>query len=131
MADTDAVSTDPRAAVGPNELLAFVLELAALAFLCWWGFATGANVLMSIVLGIGAPVVAAVLWGLFAAAQRPRFSLPRPGVLAVKAVVFGGATAALVALGQPILAAVFAVVVVVNLVIAERRRMAENGPSQG
>jgi uncharacterized protein DUF2568 len=102
--------------IGPNEVLAFFLELAALAFLCWWGFATG-----SVALGIGAPLAAAVVWGLFAA-PRARFSLPRIGVLAVKVLVFGSATAALAAVGQPVPAAVFAVIVVVNLAVEQRRR---------
>ena len=105
--------------IGPNELLAFLLELAALAILCWWGFATGAG-LASVALGIGVPV-AAVLWGLFAA-PRARFSLPRIGVVAVKVLVFGGATAALAALGHPVPAAAFAVIVVVNLIVEQRRQ---------
>ena len=104
--------------IGPNEVLAFLLELAALAILCWWGFATG-----PFVLGIGAPVLAAVVWGLFAA-PRARFSLPRFGVLTVKVLVFGAATAALAALGLPIPAAVFAVIVVVNLAVEQRRQRA-------
>ena len=115
------MTTGPRVSVGPNELLAFLLELAALAILCWWGFATGAGVPASIALGIGAPLVAAVVWGLFAA-PLARFSLPRAGILAVKVVVFGGATAALAVLGHPILATVFAVIVVVNLAVEQRRQ---------
>jgi hypothetical protein len=106
--------------IGPNEVLALCLELAALVFLCWWGFATGTG-LTAVALGLGAPALAAVLWGLFAA-PRARFSLPRLAVVAVKVLVFGAATAALVALGHPVPAAAFAVVVVVNLAVEQRRR---------
>ena len=114
------MTTGPGVSVGPNELLAFLLELAAVAILCWWGFATGTG-FGSVALGLGAPLVAAVLWGLFAA-PRARFSLPRIGVVAVKVLVFGSATAALAVLGYPIPAAVFAVIVVVNLAVEQRRR---------
>lgn len=123
------MATQPRAWIGPNALLAFLLELVALACLCWWGFATGPNVLLSIVLGVGLPVVAAVVWGLFAA-PRARVPLPRAGVLTVKILIFGAATAALAALGQPILAAVFALVTAVNLIIAERTRARSRSPGE-
>ncbi|MFC0431656.1 YrdB family protein [Kutzneria buriramensis] len=106
--------------IGLNEVLALVLELAALAILCWWGFATGTGV-TAIALGIGAPLVAAVIWGLFAA-PKARFSLPRPAVLAVKVLVFGAAAVALAALGHLVPAVVFAVIVVVNLIVEQRRR---------
>ena len=115
------MTTGPGVSVGPNEVLALVLELAALAILCWWGFASGATVATSIGLGIGTPVVAALLWAMFAA-PRARYTLPRPGVVAVKVLVFGGAAAALLGLGHPILAAVFAVIVAVNLIVEQRRR---------
>jgi membrane protein YdbS with pleckstrin-like domain len=120
MADTDAVTTGTQASVGPNDLLAFLLELAALAGLCWWGFATGSGV-PAVALGVGAPVAAAVVWGLFAA-PRARRPLSRGGTLAVKALVFGSAAAAVAAIGHPVLAGVFAVVVVVNLTVADRHR---------
>ena len=43
----------------------FGLELAALAALGYWGIETGDGAVTKIVLGLGAPLVAAVLWGLF------------------------------------------------------------------
>ena len=119
MAETGAVNTGTQASIDPNDVLAFLLELAALAALCWWGFATGAGV-VAVALGVGAPVAAAVVWGLFAA-PRARHPLSRVGTLAVKALVFGSAVAAVVVLGHPVLACGFALVVVVNLVVAQRR----------
>lgn len=97
-----------------NEGLAFLLELLALAVLAYWGFKTGHGIAPKLVFGIGAPVLAAVLWGLFAA-PRATVSLPLAGVLLVKAVVFGAAVAALVATGHVLLAVVLAVVVVANV----------------
>ncbi|MGI5166084.1 DUF2568 domain-containing protein [Spirillospora sp. CA-253888] len=50
-----------------NEGLAFVLEALALILLAWWGFTTGGALVLHVLPGIGAPVSAAVLWGMFAA----------------------------------------------------------------
>ncbi len=97
-----------------NLTLAFVLELCALAALCYWGFSVGGGPVAKAVLGIGAPVCAAVLWGLFAAPRAP-VSLPLLGQ-GTKLLVFGSATLALYATGHPILALVFAIAVVANAV---------------
>lgn len=56
----------PRGLHAANEALAFLLELAALAALAWWGFTTGSSLLVRVLLGVGTPLVAVVLWGLFA-----------------------------------------------------------------
>ncbi|MFD7066342.1 YrdB family protein [Streptomyces sp. NPDC059913] len=106
-----------------NEVLAFLVELAALGALAWWGVAAGDGVAARVLLGVGAPVVAAVVWGLFAA-PRARFRPPLAGVLLVKAVVLGSGAYAVHAVGHPVAAVCFAVVVVVNTVLAEgfRRR---------
>jgi hypothetical protein len=113
-----------------NELLAFLLELAALAALGYWGFRVGSGVPLKILLGVGAPVLAAVLWGLFAA-PRARFTVPPGGVLAVKVLVFGAAAAALYAAGQRTLAIAFAVLVALNtivLTVTRNRRHGSVGP---
>ncbi|WP_406459235.1 YrdB family protein [Streptomyces sp. NBC_00876] len=111
-----------------NEGLAFLLELAALACLCWWGFTAGDGLAVHLLLGIGLPAVAIALWGTFAA-PRARIRLPLAGVLAVKAVVLGGGALALYGVGHPVAAVVMAVVVVVNTALAEtfRRRPAAEG----
>jgi hypothetical protein len=100
-----------------NEALAFLLEIVALGALAYWGFHVGNGGAAKAVLAIGAPLLAAVAWGLFAA-PRARFKVPLAAVLVVKALVFGAATAALVATGHLVLAAVFAVVVTANTAIA-------------
>ncbi|MFD5191453.1 YrdB family protein [Streptomyces sp. NPDC058357] len=111
-----------------NELLAFVVELAALGALGWWGFAAGDGVVFRLLLAVGAPVAAAVVWGLFAA-PRARFRPPLAGVLLVKAVVLGSGVYAVHAVGHPGAAVLFGVVVVVNTGLAEtlRRRVAAAG----
>lgn len=53
-----------------NLVLRFLLELFAFGSLAWWGFALP-PVPLNVVVGIGAPVVAAVLWGRYGR-RRPR-----------------------------------------------------------
>lgn len=108
-----------------NELLAFLVELAALACLFWWGFALADNLAVQLLTGTAVLAAAVVLWGLFAA-PRARFRPPLAGVLAVKALVLGGGALALYGVGHPVAAAVLGAVVVVNTALAEtfRRRPA-------
>lgn len=106
-----------------NEGLAFVLEVAALAVLAWWGWESAENVALRLLLAVAAPAVAAVVWGLFAA-PRARFRVPLAGVLLVKALVFGAAAVALYALDRPGWAVAFAAVALVNTALATVDRQA-------
>lgn len=85
----------------------FLCELSMLAALAYWGFETGAGP-WAWVLGIGAPALAAVTWGMFVApkARRP---VSVPTRLAIELVLFGAAAIGLTVAGQPVLAVVFAV----------------------
>jgi hypothetical protein len=86
-----------------NLALRFLLELCALAALGYWGFKTGTSLVTKIGLGVGAPLVAAIVWGVFVA---PRAPVPSPSFLRlmVELVVFGLAAAALYLAGRPNLA---------------------------
>ena len=86
--------------------VAFLAELAALAALAVWGWSTGASTGSKLLLAIGAPAAAAVLWGVFAAPRAP-VRVPALTVL-VKLVVFGAGVLALLATGHPWWAAVLA-----------------------
>lgn len=94
----------------------FLLELSALACLGYWGFQTGQGWIFKIALGIGAPLLAAVLWGTFVA---PKASIPVsvPVRIMLQLLVFGTAAAALYASGHPKLAAAFIVIVLVVLTL--------------
>ena len=113
----------PRWLHAGNEALAFLLELAALAVLGWWGSSVGHSLSSHLLLGIGAPLVAVVLWALFAA-PRATVQLPLAGVLAVKAAVFGGAALALWGIGHDGLAVAFAVIAFANTALATADRRA-------
>jgi hypothetical protein len=93
----------------------FVLELAALAALGYWGFTTGGDTLTKIVLGLGAPLLAAVLWGLFVS-PKARFGNEVLRAV-VETVVFGGAVLALAAAGRTQLAIVFASIALLDSVL--------------
>lgn len=98
-----------------NLALAFLLELCALAALGYWGFGAGGGTAARVGLGVGAPLLAPVLWGLFAAPRAP-VSAPLIGA-GTQVLVFGSAAAALYATGHHVLAATFALLVVANKVL--------------
>ncbi|MDN3354660.1 YrdB family protein [Actinomadura sp. DC4] len=100
-----------------NEGLAFLIELLALASLAWWGASTGSGLVVHLLLGIGTPLVAAVVWGA-AASPKATVRLPLAGVLAVKALVFGAALFGLDGLGHRTLAVLFGVVAAANTTVA-------------
>ncbi|WP_405997099.1 YrdB family protein [Streptomyces sp. NBC_00829] len=106
-----------------NEVLALLVELAALALWAIWGYRTAGGGVAGVLLGIAVLTAAIALWGLFAA-PRARFRPPLAGVLAVKAVVLGGSVWALCDLGHRGPAIAFGVAVLVNTALAEtfRRR---------
>ena len=95
-----------------NLTIAFLLELCALAALGYWGVWVADGPLTKTALGIGAPLFAAILWGVFAAPRAP-VSVPLVG-LGVKMTVFGSAVAALYTTDHRGLAIAFAVIVLVN-----------------
>ena len=95
-----------------NLALRFLLELAALAGLAYWGAHTGSGA-ERIALAIAAPLLAAVVWGLWCAPKAGR-RLPQPGRTVLEAAVFGLGAAGLVAAGQAVTATVFVVVAIAN-----------------
>jgi hypothetical protein len=94
-----------------NLAVAFLLELCVLAALVYWGFSSGGGLPTRLALGLGAPLVAAVVWGLLLA-PRATVSLGEPWSGLLKAAVFLAASLALYAAGQATLAWVFLLAVV-------------------
>jgi hypothetical protein len=97
--------------------LRFVLELCMLVALGIWGFSE------SIVLGIAAPLAAAVVWGLWMAPKASR-RLRDPLRLVVELLPFGAAGVALAAADHRLAAAIFLAAVVLSeaLILAWRQR---------
>lgn len=107
-----------------NLALTFLLELAALAALGYWGYTVGEGTLAKLGLAIGLPLVTAVVWGLFLA---PKAVYKVPGWLRflLKTVVFGLAALALVATGHPWLGIAFALIVIANAALNRRWQSGE------
>ena len=99
-----------------NLALRFLLELAMLGAFCAWGFAAGSDPVGRTLLGLGAPVLAAVLWGTFLS-PRAAVRLPTAARVALELLLFGAAVAALTDAGRPGLAVALGVLVLVNEVL--------------
>jgi hypothetical protein len=96
--------------------VAFLSELAALAALGFWGWTAGGATAVRVLLAAGGPLVAGVLWGLFAAPHAPVQVTALTVV--VKVAVFGSATLALIATGHPWLAVTLAAAVLLSSVLS-------------
>ena len=96
-----------------NVALRFLLELCVLAALCDWGFQTGTGLIGKVGLGIGAPLLAAVIWGTFVA-PKALVQVQDPLHLVLEIVIFGVSAAALYAAGHPSLAWALGLIFVIN-----------------
>jgi hypothetical protein len=96
--------------------VAFLSELAALAALALWGWSGSGATGLRLLLAVGAPLVAGVLWGVFAAPAAPVQVMAL--ALTVKVLVFGSAVLALVATGHPRLAVVLAAAALLSSVLS-------------
>lgn len=99
-----------------NASLRFLLELAALVALGYWGYSVGGTQLVKIGLGLGVPVTVAVVWGLLGSPAAP-YRLDQPWRLFLEILILGGAAVALYLLDRPLLAVGFALVATVNTVL--------------
>lgn len=101
--------------VNANDAVAFVVEIVVLGLLAAVGWQAEASTFLRVVLAVGFPLLAAVMWGLFAA---PRARVEsEPLRLATKLVVLGLGVIAGFVVMPFVWAIVVAVVVVVNTVL--------------
>ncbi len=101
---------------GINLLVRFLLELCMLAAVSYWGFKTQSAWSLKILLGIGLPILIAVLWAMFLS---PRATHPLSGIsfLALELILLGSGAVALFASGKPTLGWVYAIAAVINKVL--------------
>jgi hypothetical protein len=110
-----------RAPLSGIDILAFVCELFAFVTLAFWGFAAWPFP-WNIVAGIGAPILAILVWALFVS-PRAVFAV-HPFVRAVvELLVYASAVAAWWDLGLLWVGVVFGIVAVVAGVLAGRRQL--------
>jgi Protein of unknown function (DUF2568) len=98
-----------------NLLLAFLLEVGMLAAFCFAGWVSTGVVWLRIILAIGLPGLAILLWAVWAAPKAGKRRLKMPALLVFKIIMFAAATAAWWAAGQAFIAAIFGALVVINL----------------
>ena len=104
---------------GANLALRFLLELVALGAFAYWGFTLpDASTIFRVIIGLGTPILAATLWGFFAAPKSSRRLHGAP-YHAFEIVFFGLAGAALIAAGSVTLGIIVAVLVLINLILIE------------
>src|SRR4051812_14825286 len=87
-----------------------------LVALAYWGFKAGSGLFLQFVLGIGAPVIALVIWARFMAPNSATRLKGAP-YFVVKAILYGVAAICLASAGQPRLAIIFVIVAVINEVL--------------
>ncbi len=96
-----------------NLALAFLLELCALGAVAYWGIQVGPGIAFQAILGVGAPLIIAIVWGLFIA-PKAFMRVPAGTRLLLRLVVYAAAAGALALAGQPVLAIGMAVLVAAN-----------------
>ena len=109
-----------------NLALRFLLEIAALVAIGYWGFSQHTGI-WRFIIGIGGPLIAAVLWGTFAVPDDPSRSgkapVPVPGALrlALELGLFGFAAWTLNDAGSPTLALILAGIAVIHYALSYDR----------
>lgn len=99
-----------------NLAFRFILELAVLAALLSWGFRSSTELLIQLVLGLGAVAVTIIIWGTFVSPKAPR-RLEDPARVALEMVVFGAGALAFVASGALVLGLLLAASAAINLTL--------------
>lgn len=108
--------------IGPNDILRFFLELFAFVSLGIWGFLAFPLPWPGVLIGIGAPLLAILVWALFVS-PKAVFRIDVFGKALVEIAVFSAAAIGWWMLGQPIVAIVFAVVAAVSGILNGRKQL--------
>jgi len=98
-----------------NDVVAFLVEVAAILSLSAWGFHAGSGFVAKLLLGLGTPAAAIALWNMFAA-PRSVFAVPAAR-LSVKVLLLGAAALASFTLLPIGWAIAFTILVTVNTVL--------------
>ncbi|MBT2498219.1 YrdB family protein [Agromyces sp. ISL-38] len=117
--------TDARAEtrIGPNDILRFFLELFAFVSLGIWGFMAFPLPWPGLLVGLGAPALAILVWALFVS-PKSVFHIDVFGKALVEIAVFSSAAIGWWMLGQPVVGVVFAVIAAVSGILNGRKQLA-------
>lgn len=94
----------------------FLLELCLLVIFGYWGFRTGENGLMKILLGFGAPIVTAVVWAMLLAPNSAT-RLHEPWLFLLEIAILGLAIWVLYHTGRISLAVAFGAIYILNKIL--------------
>ena len=102
--------------MGINLALRFILEVCALVAFAYWGFQSSQGIVMKFVLGIGTPLLIAIIWSVFGSPHAP---IPAKGFqrILLELLIFGLAALALYASGKATLAMIYAITVLLNRIL--------------
>jgi hypothetical protein len=96
--------------------LRFLLELCILAIFGYWGFKIGPGAFTKTVLGIGAPILFAVVWGTFLA-PKSSMRLNEPWLILLELAIFALTCWALYSTGRVNLTIAFGVIYLLNKIL--------------
>lgn len=99
-----------------NVGIRFLLELCILAIFGYWGFKTGSQTLTRILLGVGSPILFAIIWGTFLA-PKSTMRLHEPWLFLLEITLFGLAAWALYNTGKISLIIAFSTVYILNKIL--------------
>ncbi len=105
-----------------NLALRFILELILLFSIGYWGFHFGSGLVAQVALGIGLPLLTAVIWGM-TISPKAKVKLPLAVVLLIEFLIFATAVACLIDSGFITFAIVFAIVAMANRFFVIKWRM--------
>ena len=115
-------SNESQPKIGPNDVLRFFLELFAFVTLGIWGFVSFPLPWPGVLVGLGAPALAILLWALFNS-PKAVFKVDLFGQALVEIAVFSAAAIAWWMMGQPVVAVVFAVVAAISGILHGRKQL--------
>ncbi|MGG3280114.1 YrdB family protein [Paenibacillus solani] len=96
-----------------NLAVRFLLELVILFALGYWGFHFDSNLIIQIVLGVGLPLIIAIIWGK-TISPKATIRLPMIGIIGIELLIFGTAFLCLLSEGFKAFAFIFIIVSLVN-----------------
>jgi hypothetical protein len=99
-----------------NLAFRFVLEMAVLVALFLFGVSVSESFIVQLVIGIGLPLLAMVVWGLFVAPKSAR-RLPDPARLVLESAVFGSGVLAFFLSGNVLLGILLGLAAAVSITL--------------
>lgn len=101
---------------GINLVVRFLVEICVLIAVGYWGLKTGSGWPLKLFLGIGVPLLIAVIWGLLGS-PKATFHLQGISLLLLEVIVFGSGVLALFLTKNNLLASVLALTLILNRIL--------------